>query len=293
MTTPINPPFDDVWDYDHPAETERRFQRLLPAVAAMGDLDTLLHLFTQIARAQGLQHRLADANAILDSVRDQLTEFTPRARVRYLLERGRCLRSAGQSGAACTWFHDAYDAAQHLHHDPFSVDALHMLGIADIPERSMQWNQAALALADTSEDPHARKWRGALLNNIGWSAFAAGDYTLALAWFQRALQCRAAEGELRETRIARWCIARATRALGKSADALAMQLAIRADWIDAHEEPDGYVAEEIAECLLDLGRPDEAQPYCAEAYRRFKANATLVDEPDRLARLRDLGQVMD
>ncbi len=293
MTTPINPPFDDVWDYAHPAETERRFQNLLPAIAAMGDLDILLQLFTQMARAQGLQHRFADANATLDSVRDQLTEFTPLAKVRYLLERGRCLRSAGQSVAACAWFHEAYDAAQHVHHDALSVDALHMLGIADIPARSMQWNQAALALAETSEDPHARKWRGGLLNNIGWSEFAAGHYAQALEWFQQALQCRAAEREPRETRIARWCIARTTRALGKSADALAMQLAIRSDWIDAHEEPDGFVAEEIAECLLDLGRPDEAQPYCAEAYRRFTANATLADQPDRLARLRELGQVMD
>ncbi len=293
MTSPINPPFDDRWDYDHPAETERRFQELLPDIAAMGDLDALLQLYTQLARAQALQHRFADANATLDSVRDQLTEFTPLARVRYLLERGRCLRSDGQRDAACTWFHDAYVAAQHLHHDPYSVDALHMLGIADVPARSMQWNQAALALAEASADPRARQWRGSLLNNLGWTAFDADDYPLAMAYFQQALQCREEQGKLREILIARWCVARATRALGNPADALTMQLAIRAAWLDAHEEPDGYGSEEIAECLLDLGRPGEAQPYCAEAYARFKANATLADQPDRLERLRELGQVMD
>jgi hypothetical protein len=54
-------------------------------------------------------------------------------------------------------------------------------------------------------------------------------------------------------------------------------------------ESDGYVCEEIGECLLALGRADEAQPHVARAYELLAGDPSLADDRARLGRLRSLG----
>jgi hypothetical protein len=55
---------------------------------------------------------------------------------------------------------------------------------------------------------------------------------------------------------------------------------------------DGYVQEELGECLLSLGREAEAKAHFAAAYGNLSRDEWLKrDEPDRLERLRRLGGV--
>ena len=280
---------DDLWDYAHPAETEVRFEELLPRWEAAGKLDETLQLLTQLARSQGLQGHFARATATLNEVQNRLTAATTVAEIRYFLERGRVCNSAGDAQAACAWFHQASAAASARHLDFYTIDALHMLAIADAPATHLAWNRQALSIAEQAEEPRAANWQGSLCNNLGWTYFDAGDYSQALACFERALHVRIQQGKTRETLIARWCVARTLRALGRSAEALRMQRDIRAAWLAAKEEPDGYGTEEIAECLLALGRAEEARPYFASAYALFTKNGTLADQPGRLERLHTLG----
>ena len=59
----------------------------------------------------------------------------------------------------------------------------------------------------------------------------------------------------------------------------------------AAETKDGYVYEELAECLLILGQADEARPYFNLAYHELSKDTWLKDkEKDRLERLRRLGE---
>jgi hypothetical protein len=59
----------------------------------------------------------------------------------------------------------------------------------------------------------------------------------------------------------------------------------------AGEPEDGYGAEEIGECLLVMGRDDEARPHFARAADLLGADAWLAEhEADRIARLRRLGE---
>ena len=59
---------------------------------------------------------------------------------------------------------------------------------------------------------------------------------------------------------------------------------------EAEKTADGFVLEEIAECLHVLGRPDEARPFFARAYEELTRDAWLSEqEPERLERLRSLG----
>jgi tetratricopeptide (TPR) repeat protein len=126
-------------------------------------------------------------------------------------------------------------------------------------------------------------------NNIGWTYYDAGDYEQALATFQKATTSRREEGDPALARIALWAEARTLRSLGRVEEALALQQELLREF-DALGEQDGYVYEEIAECLAALGRNDEAHPYFALAYKKLSADPWLAEsEPARLERLRALG----
>jgi tetratricopeptide (TPR) repeat protein len=187
-------------------------------------------------------------------------------------------------------FEGAWELAGALGEDGLAVDAAHMLAIVDAPPGESTWHQRALDLAETSPHPAARRWRGSLWNNIGWARFEAGDLDGALAAFETALSARREQAQPKETRIAEWCVARCLRALDRPAEALVTQERLATETAAAGEPEDGYGAEELGECLLALGREDEARPYFARAAELLGADASLAEhEPDRIERLRRLG----
>ncbi|HZC15985.1 MAG TPA: hypothetical protein VE309_04415, partial [Caulobacteraceae bacterium] len=60
--------FDTLWDYNDPAGSEARFLETRQGLGAPEDHARLLELDTQIARAQGLKGRFADALTMLETV---------------------------------------------------------------------------------------------------------------------------------------------------------------------------------------------------------------------------------
>jgi tetratricopeptide (TPR) repeat protein len=225
-----------LWDFDDPAGSERR----LRAAADVAEGTERLVLLTQVARALGLQERYDDAHALLD----QLSVGDGEVAARVSLERGRLLRSAGDPEAARPHFEAAVQAEQ----DELRVDALHMVALVAPAEERIAINERALAIARSSGDPAARRWDASLLNNIGMVHAEAGDWPDALAAFDRALAARERIGEDAQTRVARWMVAWALRHLGRTAEALAIQRALKAE-LDALGDSDPYVDEELA--LLD------------------------------------------
>ena len=284
------PDFDALWDYDQPAKTEVAFRALLPQAEASGNPSYYIELLTQIARTQGLQRDFAAAHQTLDQAQALLTDDLSRARIRYLLERGRAFNSSGKLEEAQPLFLAAWEQGQASREDFHAIDAAHMLAIVAPPEEKLDWNLKALALVEQTGDARAHKWGGSLYNNIGWSYHEQGQYQEALAAFQRALEWQQSQGDARLILIARWCIARALRSLGQVEEALRMQQALEEDWKPIGESA-GYGEEEIGECLLALGRPEEARPYFAKAYAKLAQDSWLVaEEPARLERLKQLGE---
>lgn len=159
------PDFDSLWDYSHPELTETKFLELLPQFPE--DDPARLELLTQIARAQGLQREFSDAHLMLDEVEKQLSIESSRARVRYLLERGRVLNSSGNPDQARPLFEQAMKMAQELNEDFYAVDAVHMLAIVADPASSLDLNLRAIQIAESSRQEKARGWLGSLYNNIG------------------------------------------------------------------------------------------------------------------------------
>jgi tetratricopeptide (TPR) repeat protein len=289
---PPNPvDFDSLWNFNAPDSTEAAFRAIVPAARSGGDRDYLAQLLTQIARAEGLQMKFDAAGKTLDEAEALITDGMEVARVRLLLERGRVMNSSKQREKALPFFERAWDLARSVRAEGYAVDAAHMLGIVSPGDSGIAWNRKAIEAAEGSKDPKARKWLGSLYNNLGWSYHGREEYATALELFQKALAARNEAGRQGEVLIARWCVARALRSLGRSEEALAIQRSLLGDHRAAGTQ-DGYVEEELAECLLSLDRAEEAQPHFAAAFETLSRDPWLVrDETERLERLRRLGEV--
>jgi len=279
------PDFDQLWNYTDPASSEASFRKLLPK--AKKDPAYKAELQTQIARALGLQRRFDEAHAVLNEVEKALTDKLVRPRVRYLLERGRVFNSSNQPEQARPLFLAAYELARTAGEEGYAVDAAHMLAIADSGQAALAWNLKGIALAEASQDARARRWLGPLYNNLGWMYHDLGEYQRALDIFVKAQQLFEQEGKAEPIRIAKWTVGRVLRSLGRFEEALTMQQ----DVLGIHgAEEDGYVSEEVGECLLALGRAEEAKVHFARAYALLSQDAWFVEaEPQRLERLRGLG----
>jgi tetratricopeptide (TPR) repeat protein len=250
--SPIQARIDELWDWEDPASSERRFRA---AAAATSQLEGQL-LLTQAARALGMQGRHSQAAALLDDLPDGVD---PELDVRLTLERGRVLNSGGHAADARPLFEEAHAAALAAGMEHLAIDALHMIAITAAPEEQAALNEQAIAMAERARDPRARQWLASLYNNLGWTRFDAGQLDEALRLFELALAERRKLDQPRETGIARWAVARALRALGRVDEALAQQQSLAADNAAAGVD-DPYVDEELGECLLALGRADEARP---------------------------------
>jgi len=234
---------DALWNFDDPIASEGRFR----AAADAADLTDRPILLTQLARALGLQGRYDEAARLLDS----LSGAEPELQVRVLLERGRVLKSRGAPGEARPLFEDALAAATDAGFEHLAVDALHMVAIVAPPAEQEALNRRALDLAAGADDPRARDWRASLLNNLGWSLFERGDHEAALGLFEDALAARIEQGKPGNIQVARWCIARALRALGRLNEALAIQQALAAEHAAAGTT-DPYVQDELTELVAAI-----------------------------------------
>lgn len=286
---PALPDFDAWWDYSDAAGTEAKFAELLPQARQSGDRSYYAQLLTQIARTQGLQRRFEEAHETLDTVFAMLSDDMVVARIRYLLERGRVYNSSGERDKSKPLFLEAWELGVTHKEDFYAVDAAHMLGIVEPPEKQLEWNEKAIELAEKSANPRARNWLGSLYNNTGWSYHDLKQYDKALEMFQKGLKFRQEKNDEEGTRIAKWTIARTYRSLGRIDEALQMQMELEKEFEEKGIQQDGYVFEEIGECLLLLEKKDQARGYFKLAYDLLSKDPWLVaNEPERLERLKEL-----
>ena len=279
------------WNFDDPKQSEQRFRVLSEQALARGDTASALELTTQVARAQGLDQRFAEATATLDGVAAKLDGQPAVVRVRVRLEQGRVLNSSDQPEPARPLFLQALELAQAAHLDALAVDAAHMVAITFLsqPSEAIAWNDRALDLARASAQADARRWLGSLLNNQGWSYYDKGDYARALQLFEEALDVRRTQDDAQATRIAQWCVGKALRALGRTERALEIQEGLRSEYA-AIGKASGFVFEELAECYDALGDESRARGYFAQAYAELSKDPDFAKhEAARLERIGKLG----
>ncbi|MFK0668075.1 tetratricopeptide repeat protein [Aeromonas salmonicida] len=286
-----SPDFMAQWNYQDPAASALRFHALLPEARTAANLQLELELLTQIARTYSLQRQFAEAHQLLDEIEPRLTDATPRARLRALLERGRTFNSAGDKATARTLFEQAWQWGLKSKELYLAIDAAHMIAIAAPLEEQSRWHQLAMELAERSQDEKVRGWLASLYNNQGWTLFELGRFDEARVFQQKCLAWHEQHNNTAKAFIARWSLARLTRAQGQHEQALAELKQLQVDMAEAGEPEDGYLFEELGENALVLDDPAAAE-YFSRAWfllsqdRWFKAN-----EAERLARLKHLAKL--
>ncbi len=285
------PDFDSMWDYNDPAETEKKFLEILPEARKSGNKDYLARLLTQIARTQGLQMKFDDAHRMLDEAFGLIDGHMHLPKVRYLLERGRAYNSSNLPDKAKPLFLEAYNLSKSHGFDFFTIDAAHMMGIVEKGRESLKWNEIAMKHAEASDDKKAKGWLGSLYNNTAWTYYDMGEYEKALDLFERNVLWHAERNSKQGLIIAKWSVARTLRSLGRVQEAYEMQVALGKESKEKGLNEDGYNSEEIGECLLLLNRPDESKPYFRKAYELLSHDIWLMEnEKERLERLKKLSE---
>jgi tetratricopeptide (TPR) repeat protein len=288
-----NPPpnFDELWDYQKAAETEKKFLELLPLAETANDPAYSAELLSQIARAQGLQGQFDNAHKTLDKAEGLLQPDFKRARVRILLERGRAFNSSQQPEKSLPLFEEAMKLATDYREDYYAVDAAHMLGIAGPEKDRHSWNLKALQMAEDSEDERAQGWKGSLYNNIGYFYMEEGKYAEAMDLFEKLLVYTTEKGDEDFANTARWFIAKTQRLMGHLEEALKGQLDLEKRQ-QVKAQSDAYVFEELGEIYLALQDDDARKKYFALAHELFSKeeqyNYIVKFEKERLDRIKEL-----
>ncbi len=233
----------------------------------------------------GLQGRFEEAHAELDRVETALTDEMPVARLRYLLERGRTLRSSGEPTRAYPLFVQAWELGRVIPRPGLAVDAAHMIALVVKPSEKRPWNEAAMEYAERSGDSRATGWLGTLYNNMGWDSHEEGDYAEALALHEKCWAWHKERQTGSGERVAKWAVAKQLRFLERGVEALPIHEELLDEY--AREEPggEGFVHEEIAELKLAAGDPEGARPHFARAHELLQKYDWI--EKDRIQRLAD------
>ena len=288
MEPPALPDFNTLWKFSDPKGTEASFSALLEPARKSGDASYLLQLLTQIARAQGLQDKFAEAHATLDGVRDLLRDDLKLARVRYLLERGRVFNSSGAPEKALPLFVEAYEVANAASETKYAADALHMIAIAEpAPAGKVTWNLRALDYIE--KHPQEKRWLNAVYNNLGEAYLQTQEYAKALDCFQKLVAMS------RERNEEPWIytlkdISKCLRLLGRNEEACDVIGPVHAA-LKTKGETDGWLSGELAECLLALNEKDVARALFKEAYAAFQNDEyVLKHEAEMLKRVKELAE---
>jgi tetratricopeptide (TPR) repeat protein len=131
------------------------------------------------------------------------------------------------------------------------------------------WTARGIELGE--REPAAAYWRGPLLNNLGWALYEQGAHEEALAVFEQALAVREEDrSDEYAIEIARYAVAVALRALGRSAEA-----AVQAE---------RAVAWSLRSAAL--GRGEDAGKHARQALELFGSDAT----PAQRSRLEELSR---
>ena len=262
MAIDLNP----LWNFDDPLQSEQRFRAAL--ATATGD-DAII-LQTQIARSYGLRGDFAKAREILKDLEAQLPSAGAEARARHSLELGRTYASATHPPETQTSdakerareaYQRAYEVARRGELDGLAVDALHMLAFVDTePADQLKWAQQALAIAQASSQPAAKRWEASLRNNIGYALYQLDRYNEALDQFKQAVVLRERGDDVQATRIAHWMVGWTLRALNRTDEALEIQLRLERER-EAAGAPSPYVFEELELLYRTKGDRERADHY--------------------------------
>ncbi|HTA65760.1 MAG TPA: tetratricopeptide repeat protein [Xanthomonadaceae bacterium] len=275
--------FADVFDHDHPEDSELTLRALEQDAAGAGDKVVQAEILTQIARSEGLEKRFTEAYGDLDRA-SAIAPRSTRVVIYVDIERGRLLRLQGSTAQADQLFHRAFAEARAARADYLLLDAVHMIALAEPFDASRAWTERGLRIAATSTDRRTIHWIAVLNNNLGVAYFERGDYIRAEGAYRAALIADREQGADVETLVnAQFSLAQDWRKLGRIKEALALQTRLHDQGGDRALPS---IDLEIAECRFAMGQFGQARYWAHMALQRGPASFSQAD----LDRLKVLGE---
>ncbi|MEO1049908.1 MAG: hypothetical protein AAFX87_04765 [Bacteroidota bacterium] len=285
------PEIDSLWDFEHPEKTEQVFRELLPVSEKSSDGAYHIRLLTQLARTQALQKKFGEAHQILDTAESLVEVKQETPMVCCLLERARVFNDTKVKSKAIELSKKAFQITKKIGDYGLALDAAHMLGYILEPDDAIEWNLMAIQMAKSIEDHKAQKWLGTLYSNIAHKYLEIRNYECALKFFKKGLDFRQRRHQIRGMLNAKCDIGKTYRLMGDVETGYEHQMALIEECKTLGVE-NGYVYEEIAECLMFMERASEAQAYFAKAYCVLSRDCQFPPtEQERLMRMKQLGQV--
>ncbi|MGO4535613.1 hypothetical protein [Leifsonia sp. 2MCAF36] len=256
---------DALWLPGDPIASAER----LAAAAGEPDRSELVRaeLQTQRARALGLQGRIEEAEALLDSLEPAVGVLE----VRVLLERGGLRVAAGDPEGATPLLEAALRAARREGVSGLSAECALVLAESDRPHTD-QWIEEGLADLSGTDDPRTLRWGVALHLLRGWVRLEDRDAGAALESFADAVKDAEANGTPDQQFAARWGTGRALREIGRVEEALVVQRRLAAE---RPEEP--AVAAELAELTEPAALAASAAPAAHPADEPSSDGAHTID----------------
>jgi tetratricopeptide (TPR) repeat protein len=291
--------FETLWSTGIPASIEEAIR----AAIAQGSTEPQAwqaQIRTQLALALAMQQKFADAHQQLDDATlCAQSSLDSISHVRIALERGRVFHQAGDMPSARKLF----EQAQLLGHETealfYLVDALHMLAIiADSLEEKLNWNEKAIAIAESGRCERSQRWLGSLWNNKGQWLFQLEQWEGSFAAYETALQYRIVEEYLPNIRFAQWTLARGHRALGRFEQAIMLLRDLDATYRVMHESKKYDFPEPLYTMFHGMVLEELALAHWSLTQMHAKSGLDLLEaapivsqhEPHRIEQLRSLLQ---
>lgn len=291
------PDIDDLWDFNDLGKTEIKIHEQLAHMTSTEELSQSpkrAELLTQLARLQGLQGKLQEAEATLLLTKELLPEghaqAFARAELRYLIEQGRFFSLSMNSYQSLKYFEMAWQEAVKLNDVYLLIETSVLLSISQPPKYQNEWLKQALKLAETSGDARGKLWLAQLYVMDGWHSFNFRKFEESLESFKKALEQPETTQNISNRVAVRWGLARTLRSLGRVQDALNVQNELLSEF-QAVEKVNGHVFLELAECLLLLKKHEDAKIYFEAAYKELSLNGWYSDnKPSELSRIQYLSK---
>ncbi|MGK5086039.1 tetratricopeptide repeat protein [Bdellovibrionota bacterium FG-2] len=260
-----------------------------------GDHQRTIELLCWIARAEALQGRFSEARSTLEKAEKFLEEKGAASlaslKIRWLLESGRLYVLERTPAQGRSFLATAWTLANESHEDSLAVEIAQVMAASEPQKSQQEWIVRAISIAENSSAGDTKKWLGSLYATLGWKLYDLRQFEKSIETFEKALRNFMAYGTKRESFVARWSIGKVLRAFGKTEEALAIQQVLLTE-LNIEGLRDGRLYEELAECLQNLKRTDEAQPYFELAYKELSSDKWIIDnKPLKLKRMKDLGKV--
>ena len=298
--------FKDIDKFDelftgNPVDIEKNLNELLPVAYERDDKSVYVQILSQIALAQAMQQKFAEAHQTLNNAEKLLQPEYTLAKIRVVLERGRVYHQSGDEKKALSFFIESYElACMHQDFDFHTINAAHMVAIV-IPmvNEKIKWNKKALMCAEKSKDKRCQAWLGVLYNNLAQNYIEAAQYADALQAYEKCKLYAEERGDEIVMRGASWGKARALRSLNNLDEALKIQLDLLKQYdhlvkgnmlpLELIHAGRGLVYEELAEIYFAENKKDQTKTYALLAYNDLSKDRWMQKMyPERIGRMKQL-----